>query len=645
VTHIDAAGRPRVSAGALGAAVLFVVYVLTLAPDVTFWDAGEFIAAAHSLGIPHPPGTPLFILLVNVWGKLFFFLPYAVATNLFSAAATALAVALSAQLVNRATGHAYMAFASALIAGGMSSAWLNATETEVYAASLALGVLMIWAGERAGRGDERWTFLTAYLIALAVPLHLSALVAAPAAIALSAMTAHGLVWRRVLMLGGVLTLSMAVGRMSTWLGAVGLALMVAAFWPFRRRHLVLGPMTLVWVSAIGISVLAFLFVRARFDPTINQGDPSTWIALTDAVARRQYAVSPMWPRMAPLWVQLGNLGQYADWQIALSAGPTVLPSVLRTVGTLAFLYVGYVGAVTHWRADRRTFIAFAVLLSCGTLGVLVYLNLHAGPSIGYGIFPANTVREARERDYFYVWGFWTWGLWAGMGAIALARRWARPAWTGLLIALIPIVMNWRAVTRRGEPDETLPRAFAEGLLESTPRDGVLFVMGDNDSYPLWFLQRVERTRPDVAVVTVPLLPTSWYRDEIAHRYQLLADSLVNRFDGKLETAAMIAENARKQGRPVVAAVTMTAEERKKLSRANRWMARGLVYVAGSTGIDTVSTRRWAEWVRAAVPRGETREAIDPVNSYHRRLLDCPEQLGILAQTADSTRLDSACNYR
>jgi hypothetical protein len=351
----------------------------------------------------------------------------------------------------------------------------------------------------------------------------------------------------------------------------------------------------------------------------------------------------MWPRMAPLWVQLGNLGQYADWQVALSAGPTVLPSVLRTMGTVAFLYLGYLGAVVHWNADRRSWIALCTLFACGTLGVLVYLNLHAGPSIGYGIFPANTVREARERDYFYVFGFWVWGLWAGVGGIALARRWRRPAWSGVLIALVPIVMNWRAVTRRGEPEERLPRAFAEALLESTPRRGVLFVMGDNDSYPVWFLQRVHRTRPDVTVVTVPLLPTRWYRGEMARRHGLLHDDDVNRFDGKLETAGRIAEEARKNERPVVAAVTMTAAERAKL--ASRWRARGVVYVADATGIDTASTNRWAERVLLALPTRETREAIDPVNSYHRRLLECPKLLRDFARTDDSTRLDSVCNYR
>src|SRR5207248_6700662 len=112
----------------IAGALLFAVYLSSLAPDVTFWDAGEFIAAAHSLGIPHPPGTPLFVLLLNVWAKLFFFLPYAVRTNFFSAAVTALAGGVTARLVQRATGNGSMALASALAAGSMSSVWLNATE-------------------------------------------------------------------------------------------------------------------------------------------------------------------------------------------------------------------------------------------------------------------------------------------------------------------------------------------------------------------------------------------------------------------------------------------------------------------------------------------------------------------------------------
>ncbi|MGE5231775.1 MAG: protein O-mannosyl-transferase family, partial [Deltaproteobacteria bacterium] len=59
--------RPPWGAAAAVAAVVLLGYALTLAPTVTLWDAGELIAAARTLGIPHPPGTPLFVLLAHVW--------------------------------------------------------------------------------------------------------------------------------------------------------------------------------------------------------------------------------------------------------------------------------------------------------------------------------------------------------------------------------------------------------------------------------------------------------------------------------------------------------------------------------------------------------------------------------------------------
>jgi hypothetical protein len=647
----------RFDAATVGAVFLFIVYALTLAPDVTFWDAGEFIAAAHSLGIPHPPGTPLFVFLTNVWAK-FLPLPFAAATNLFSAAATALAAGVTARLVERATSNRYMAFAAAVCAGGMSSVWLNATETEVYAASLALGTLMIWAGDRAGRAvepRERWTYLTAYLMALAVPLHLSALVAAPVAIALAAYTPRGIQWRRVLALGGTFVLAMGVGRMSIWIVGAGAVFVLASSvirhdesgvlnqhesLVIRRLQLPVGTLL---VAALATSALALLLVRAQFDPAVNQGDPSTLQSLADMVARRQYAVSPMWPREAPVWIQMANFGQYADWQVALSLGPTVMPSVLRTLGTMLFLILGYVGAMTLWRIDRRFDLALLGLFICGAVGVLVYLNLHAGPSIGYGILPANAVREARERDYFFVFAFWAWGIWAGLGAVALAARFSRPAWAGVLVACLPVVLNWRAVTRRGEPEQSLPLTVAEAFLESTPRDGVLFVVGDNDSYPLWYAQRVRRVRPDVAVITIPLLPVRWYRDQIAKRFGLLTETDVERYETKFGTARAIANGARRLGRPIGAGMQMTRKERDQL--ADSWTAGAPAYVAGPTMIDSAAATRWASWVAAKLPERDVRPAIDPVNSYFRRLLDCPQQFASAGRSADSTRLDSVCNYR
>src|SRR5688500_19383791 len=71
--------------------VVFVSYILTLAPSVTFWDAGEFIATSRILGIPHPPGAPLFVLLGHVFGMLPLPIKFAAKTNLMSAFASSVA--------------------------------------------------------------------------------------------------------------------------------------------------------------------------------------------------------------------------------------------------------------------------------------------------------------------------------------------------------------------------------------------------------------------------------------------------------------------------------------------------------------------------------------------------------------------------
>ena len=77
---------------ALAAALVVLAgYVATLAPTVTFWDAGELIAAASTLGIPHPPGTPFYVLVAHVWGMLFPIGEYAWRLNLLSAICGAVA--------------------------------------------------------------------------------------------------------------------------------------------------------------------------------------------------------------------------------------------------------------------------------------------------------------------------------------------------------------------------------------------------------------------------------------------------------------------------------------------------------------------------------------------------------------------------
>jgi hypothetical protein len=386
----------------------------------------------------------------------------------------------------------------------------------------------------------------------------------------------------------------------------------------------------------------FLLLRARHDPLVNQGDPNSWSRVTYVVARQQYDVAGLWPRQAPAWLQLANWFEYADWQTALSLGPTVIPTISRVVATLCFATLGVVGASWHRRADPRTWRAVMLLFLCGSLGVIVYLNFKAGRSFGWRFVPEDARHEARDRDYFFALGFWAWGIWAGMGAIALARRLALPIGVGLLIAAMPIVLNWSAVSRRGEPEASLPREVAAMLLDPLPQRAVLFVAGDNDSYPLWYAQQVEGRRRDVTVVTMPLLAAPWYVEELGRRHGLAVKAAGDVDD----IAGAVANSARVVGRPVAVALTVLPVDRGHLSTS--WRIAGLVAMddaaASGISVDTAATRAATATIDAWRRGRGTRGSVDPTSEYFMHVLECPS--AIVASNQSAVQLaarDSTCN--
>ena len=641
---------------ALGAAALLAgLYALTAAPSVTWWDAGEFLAATHTLGIPHPPGTPLYILIARAWSLVFGWVDLARIVNLLSAACTAAAGGIVALLIAQALRRGTRGIAAAICAGAMSTVWLSATEAEVYGASLLLGMLMLWSGDRAGRyGEARYIVLTGYLFALAAPLHVTALVAAPAALLLASTGSNGgMRWHTALVLGAALVAAGGIGTGRWWVGlAATVSLIVIALVPCMRA-------TRAWLITIavliGFSAFAFLILRARHDPAINQGNPADLAALLSVIARDQYDIASLFPRQAPVWLQVVNFFEYADWQVALGLGPTVTPTVPRTLVTVIFIALGAMGSRAHWQTDRRSWRAFALLGLCGSLGVVAYLNLKAGPSIGYGFIPDEMPHEARERDYFFVLAFWTWGAWAGIGAMESAERWLAPrrrnaVILGLIVAALPAALNVRQMNRRSEPEASLPLRVARELLGATPDRAVLLVAGDNDTYPLWFAQQVLGIRRDVVIVTYPLMSAGWYRDELYRRWGLGVAPPHEQWRGIARELADIGTSAREQGRPIAASVTVDRDARAHLG--SRWRLTGLVYVeddavagTGDPVIDAIAAAAAAARLESVLRR-PLRVTIDPTGRLMRESLECPSlALRAATDTTAGRLLDSTCNYR
>ena len=551
--------RPSYSLAVVAGLLVLTGYLLTLAPTVTFWDAGELIAAANILGIPHPPGTPLWVMVAHVWGKLVPFGDYAWRLNLMSAVGGAIAAgcwflvaeSLTRRLDRAATPRLAIGagFAAALCSAFAFTNWQNAVEAEVYAIAMvtigaAAWCAVRWCDLRDERRGQRLLLVLLYCGAISIGNHLLALLVGPALVAL--LLAES--WRdplldasrrqaersRIYVVGATWMLLMALGLGSSTLTLItGAMVLVAAVVATRRRQLsfVLASLAIVLV---GVSPYLFLFLRAQQAPFINEADPSTWQALLDVIQRAQYPIrtplddptifhGPNNPGRSAsiLGYQLANYAQYFDWQWARGLGDGAFTTVSRLAVTFAALAVGFIGAAAQWRRDRAGFWFTGVFFAVTGVGLVLYMNFKPGPSIGWERWANLTDHEVRERDYFFVASFVAWSVWLALGLATLVQRaqarWHAARWPVVIYAtaLLPFALNASEASRRHGPDATLARDFARALLDSVPPGGILFTWGDNDTFPLWHAQAVDGYRTDVTIVCLALAETTWYQRQLA----------------------------------------------------------------------------------------------------------------------------------
>ena len=266
-------------------------------------------------------------------------------------------------------------------------------------------------------------------------------------------------------------------------------------------------------------------MRSGLDPIINEAAPTCETIgsaivsvatygnagcdnLSSALRRDQYSKPPLLPRQAPFRAQIDNWLQYLDWQWGRSLSASdVLFGRARIPLTVLFVALGIYGLIEHYRRDPVSWAYIVSLFGVLSLGLIVYLNFRYG-------FSFEGESEVRERDYFFVVGFSLWGVIAGIGIVALWQRLARLSGLGLrwcspvlLLALIPLVFNY---SRASRAQDYAARDWAYNLLMSVEPYGLLFTNGDNDTFPLWYLQEVEGIRRDVTVAVTSYLNTPWY---------------------------------------------------------------------------------------------------------------------------------------
>jgi len=197
------------------------------------------------------------------------------------------------------------------------------------------------------------------------------------------------------------------------------------------------------------------------------------------------------------------------------------------------LFLGLLGIWEQIRRRKREGVVLLFLVLASTVGLVLYMNFADGtkpdPLTGEIIHI-----EVRDRDYFFSPGFMFFALVMGLGISALLinlgswpemkkRALAKPL-IGILSLVILILPTFRLYlgfhSHNNRSGNYLPYDYAWNLLQSCDKDAILFTNGDNDTFPLWFLQSVEKIRQDVRVVNLSLINTNWYTKQMKHHWDV-----------------------------------------------------------------------------------------------------------------------------
>ena len=460
---------------------------------------------------------------------------------------------------------------------------------------------------------------------------------------------------------------------------------------FARANLAVLCLTAVLA---GYSAYALVPIRSAADPPIDLNDPETTEDLVPYLKRQQYEqrdllagptfddrtgqLSPdrnvqLFPRrnsftdagFAALYAryssdadyfvryQLGTMyGRYFLWNFAGKAKDEQGSGWITGLSdreTAAYVYatpseaasrnayfalpllLGLFGLFYHVRRDGRRALAVLALFLVTGVGLVVYLN--------------EIPRTPRERDYIFVASFFAFTLWIGIGAaglIALLKSSIQSAFRmphsaialGLGALLFLAVPGWMLVQNYDDHDRSgryLARDFAYNMLMSVEENAILFTEGDNDTYPLWYLQEVEGVRPDVRVVCLALLNAPWYPKQLRDQWAYDAAPLpISLPDDALDDLSLVAWAPRTAQLPVAVnqlieqtEMRISLEDTSGFESPMRWTLQGrpysdevrVLYPVDQVVLDILAGNAAQSWARpiyfAATTSPNSRLGLEP----------------------------------
>jgi hypothetical protein len=579
-------------------ALTLIVYMLTQARTMSFWDSGEYATCISILGVPHPPGNPFYILfgraIVSLFGGL---ISHAVLAAFISGLTSAFAVMFTYLFTVQLTSMFKVKAWEAIFAGVVAAVytafsftfWMNAVEAEVYSGlvffvNLILWLTMVWVQKSEDFSHQNILLLIVYLFFLGFCVHQTALQVAPAVlfIVVYPLFQKGIkgnnFWLKVI----GYTFALFAGYFI--FGSIGKGMAIDDFdkWGFAIVALLITYIELrdvidkrVWVlSALlvfaGLSSHLYLMIRAADRPFINEGHPSTWQMFQDYVLRKQYGNTSFVSRRGNFITdQLGyhfiryfNMQWFPESMFAkLSASPALL---LRSLGNIFIWFLGIAGAIYQFRMNKHSFRYFFSIILITTIVMVFVMNL------------SNA--EVRDRDYFFVVAYNMWAVWLGIGSLALTsllRNNGAKIALIVVLSLIPLHNFVAQYKLHDRSNEFIALDYGLNFLNSLEENAIIFTNGDNDTFPLWYAQAVadphakeyihpakdvyptqesldamkiameykdkylKGIRKDVSIANLSLLNTPWYirqlRDKEGILFNIPDDQLDNMHISELPT--------------------------------------------------------------------------------------------------------------
>ncbi len=458
----------RMDVGALLSFIIpLFVYLLTLAPTVTFFDSGEFVTAISCLGSAHSPGYPLFISYAKpfTWlplGNVAFRVNFATA---ISAAAACYAVYLlvchllsreeSAGLSEHPLLRKTAALAAALAFSFTPRLWLQSNHDKPYPlvafiAAMVFYLLLLWR-DRYREGDERpgYVYLGAFLCGLAFGAHQTIILLLPA----YAWLLLSLEWRLMT----------------------------------RVKEMIL----MLFFGLLGFSVYLHIPIRAGQKPLLNWGDASSLSQFLWHFLRKGYPVEKPPRDLALLWDQINAYN---------------VPHEFTWVGMALML----MGMAFFFKRLRDEVLAYGIALLFFLLIIVGYFN-----TPGEMIF---LTEEFFTPLYLFSAVFMGLGLFTLLrsGCHRISRDKVPTAPTLLLLGILalglPALLCARNYYENDQHENYIAFDYASNTLRTLPQSTSLFTWGDSGAFPLWYLQGVERMREDLALLHTPHLVFPWYLD-------------------------------------------------------------------------------------------------------------------------------------